>query len=392
MPQKLLQYGAKKNPAELSEVLAYIFEQNNELSDQGRRGTPVCIWGTHGLGKTQLVHDYAKSRGWKFAYIAPAQFEEMGDLHGMPVEYDPTPDQPNSGDEITIYYPPDWVPKEEGPGILLLDDMNRADDRILRGCMQLLQNFELKSWQLPGKWQIVATANPEGGDYSVTPMDDAMLTRMMHVTMVFDPKAWGKWAMNNEVDERGIDFVLTYPETVTGQRTTPRTLTQFFQQIKGIEDLAAEEEMVRVLGESALDSSTVTAFISFIRDGLQKLMSAEEILTAKDFPTVEKRLNEISFDKTSSEGNGEPSGETTKRKRVDRLNAQCYRLLRHICWNENYHADPSHGPNLVAFLRCSVIPSDLRSALYMDITREAENGVLELIRDDELAREFLGAL
>ena len=52
--------------------------------------------------------------------------------------------------------------KDEGPGILLLDDINRADDRILRGCMQLLQNFELTSWKLPPKWQIVATANPEG--------------------------------------------------------------------------------------------------------------------------------------------------------------------------------------------------------------------------------------
>ncbi|HIN85841.1 MAG TPA: ATPase, partial [Myxococcales bacterium] len=118
----------------------------------------------------------------------------------------------------------------------------------------------------------MATCNPEGGDYSVTPMDDAMITRMMHVTMVFDAKVWGKWATQNEVDERGIDFVLTYPETVTGKRTTPRTLTQFFRQTKGIKDLKEDEELVRVLGESALDSSTVTAFISFIRDGLQKLI------------------------------------------------------------------------------------------------------------------------
>ena len=91
---------------------------------------------------------------------------------------------------------------------------------------------------------------------------------MMHVTMVFDAKTWGKWAMQNGVDERGIDFVLTYPETVTGKRTTPRTLTQFFNQTKGIADLKEKEELVRVLGK-ALDSSTVTAFISFIRDGLQ---------------------------------------------------------------------------------------------------------------------------
>ena len=75
MTQQLLQYGAKKNPAELSDILTYIFERNNALTKQDERGTPVCIWGTHGLGKTQLVQDFAKQLGWQFAYMAPAQFE-----------------------------------------------------------------------------------------------------------------------------------------------------------------------------------------------------------------------------------------------------------------------------------------------------------------------------
>ena len=95
--------------------------------------------------KTALVKDLAKKHGWKFRYCAPAQFEEMGDLHGLPVRLDPNPDV--QGDETTVYMPPDWVPKEddEGPGILLLDDLNRADDRILRGLMQLIQEFEMFS-------------------------------------------------------------------------------------------------------------------------------------------------------------------------------------------------------------------------------------------------------
>ena len=53
-------------------------------------------------------------------------------------------------------------------------------------------------------------------------------------------------------------------------------------------------------------------------------------------------------------------------------------------------AIPAHKDNLVAFLKCPIIPSDLRTALYMDISREARNGVLELIQDEGLAKEFLG--
>ena len=143
MAVEYIEFGKKGSSKEINEILSHIFKRNNDLSKDNKRGTAVCIWGTHGLGKTQMVRDYALKHKWKFSYIAPAQFEEMGDLHGMPNVIDP--DEKISGDEYTVYSPPDWVPREEGPGILLLDDINRADDRILRGCMQLLQNFELTS-------------------------------------------------------------------------------------------------------------------------------------------------------------------------------------------------------------------------------------------------------
>ena len=176
-------YGASLDARALERTLAHVFRANLQNEEDGRRSnargtrpTPICIWGSHGIGKTAVVKSFAERNGWKFRYCAPAQFEEMGDLHGLPVRHDP--DASVTGDETTIYMPPEWVPKDgdEGPGILLLDDINRADDRILRGIMQLLQEFEMFSWTLPSKWQIVCTANPEGGDYAVTTMDDAMVT------------------------------------------------------------------------------------------------------------------------------------------------------------------------------------------------------------------------
>ena len=293
-----IEFGKKLNNKELKKLLNHIFERNNSLNNSKKRGTPICIWGTHGLGKTQIVRDYAINKGWKFSYIAPAQFEEMGDLHGMPNVIDP--DEKISGDEYTVYSPPDWVPKEEGPGILLLDDINRADDRILRGCMQLLQNFELTSWKLPPKWQIVTTANPEGGDYSVTPMDGAMLTRMLHTTLKFDAKIWAEWAINSNVDDRGISFVLTYPELINSERTTPRSLTQFFEQIQSINDLKENLDLVEALALSSLDEITVSSFIAFINDELKQLIEPEEILETKDFSKIKIRIEEISIDKNGS--------------------------------------------------------------------------------------------
>lgn len=370
--------GPKLDAMALDRMLSHVFQCNDEVAQTGRRGTPVCIWGTHGLGKTEMVKNFALSRGWHLAYCAPAQFEEMGDLHGIPTIYDPTPDQPNSGDEYTVFAPPEWVPKVTGPGILLLDDINRADDRILRGIMQLLQNFEMFSWQLPERWQIVATANPEGADYSVTPMDDAMLTRMLHFTLTFDAKAWARWAVGAGVDSRGIAFVLNYPETVTGRRTTPRTLVHFLEQIQGIRDFKAELELVATLAAACLDETTVAAFISFVNDDLSMLLNPADVLDAKSPREWQKRFTEL------SKGKG---GAT----RVDRIATICTRLFLHVTAKE-YRDQSGHAENFAEFLLQEAIPNDLRGSLLMDLSRQKAGDVQKLLRDKRLAKLFLEKL
>ena len=375
MSDRLLQYGSRLNPREMETALERIFHRNQDIGNS-QRPTPICIWGTHGLGKTQLIESFARARGWKFAYCAPAQFEEMGDLHGMPTLVKADSDSGISA--YTAYAPPDWVPREKGPGILLLDDLNRADDRILRGLMQLIQNFELFSWRLPDQWQIVATANPEGGDYSITPMDDALLTRMLHLTMTFDAKAWAFWATRTGVDSRGIAFVLNYPEIVTGKRTTPRTLTQFFQQIASISDLKADLDYIRILASSALDDSTVGAFLSFVNDELAELVSPEDVLEAQSFTPVKKRIQQLS---KSSKGV----------HRIDRLSAICTRIFLYLT-SERYRFQPRHQENLISFLTEDLIPNDLRMAMVIDLLKNGSEQVVGILKDKRLSFLLIEAM
>ena len=273
-------YGSRVNAGELTAFLTHMLQVNADLEERGRRRVPVCIWGRHGIGKTEIVERLARDQGYGLAYLAPAQFEEMGDLIGMP---EIVGDEAAGEEVVTVFRPPDWVPTVEGPGILLIDDVNRADGRILGGIMQLLQDFRLYSWSLPPGWQIILTANPDGGDYQVTPLDDAFLTRMVHISLDFDAREWARWAESAGVDPRGINFVLAYPETVTGHRTTPRSLTQFLNAIERIDDLNRELPLLRMLGESCLDDLTVTAFIQFVRQHLHTLPSPAELLAADDF-------------------------------------------------------------------------------------------------------------
>lgn len=357
-------YGTETRAKEVVQFVEHILNANQEAEQNGKKKTPICIWGRHGIGKTEIVEQIAKQNDYQWSYIAPAQFEEMGDLIGMPAV--------ENGK--TIFRKPEWVPTEEGRGILLIDDVNRADDRILRGIMQLLQNFELVSWSLPKGWQIVLTANPDGGDYSVTPMDDAMLTRMMHITMRFDVKDWALWAEQNGIDERGINFVLTYPEIVNGNRTTPRTLVQFFEAIAPIKDLNKEIGLVQMLADSCLEENTGATFISFINQNLGKLIAPEDILGADKFK--EKVRNPI-------------YGIVNKEAlRVDILATLCTRMVNYLQLN-TAKLTPAQLENLKLFIKMDFLPNDIRLTMLQDLMTSKNASVKMVMADPEIGKMLL---
>lgn len=370
-----MSYGQTLTEEALKPVLEHILKENIRETEKNPQtvGTPVCIWGNHGIGKTQMVEELALANGWHFAYCAPGQFEEMGDFHGMPhiVHRD--------GRTVTESAPPRWVPSLDGPGILLLDDINRADDRILRGIMQLLQNHQMGTWSLPSKWQIVATANPDNGKYSVTSMDEAMLTRLLHFTLQFDARVWAVWATAKGVDPRGISFVLSYPETVSGSRTTPRTLTQFFGKIAGIKNLKEEISLVTSLGMACLDDATVAAFVAFINDDLAILPEPREILEADTPHKVDAWREKIHLLAQGKNGT----------VRVDRLSAVLTRVILHLS-QPNFRVTDTVAKNFIAFFQLEVLPRDLGIGQYPSLHKGATHG-LKALMDRADVKGSLGA-
>jgi MoxR-like ATPase len=364
-----LTYGAKVSAQIVTRLLDHALDTMLAAEPTDDRPTPVCIWGLHGIGKTELVREVAQQRGCQLVYLAPAQFEEMGDLIGMP----------RIVGDVTAFAPPAWVPTTKGPGILLLDDVNRADDRILRGIMQLLQYSTLVSWQLPAHWLIVLTANPDGGDYSVTPLDDAMLNRMLHITMEFDLRAWARWAESAGVDPRGINFVITYPELVSGKRTTPRSLVQFFNSIRHIDDLREELPLIKILGDACLDEATTQAFINFVHLRLDLLPTPAQILEADDFAVIADRLSRLVI----SDGGAA--------RRLDILNVVVTRLSNYLLLRKADLSDAELN-NLRQFLLLDLIPNDLRLAMAQELTNSKRPGLMRLYAIPEIGALLLNKM
>lgn len=357
-------YGLELSATEIVDFLKHVHTPEGLSSAVRDYIRPVCLWGRAGIGKTQLVKAYAEKNGFDFAYIAPAQFEEMGDFHGLP--------QIGTDGRMT-YAVPHWVPKSGRPGILLIDDFNRADERILKGLMQLFQDHRLMSWELPENWHILCTANPEQSDYAVTMLDDAMLTRMLHVSMTFDAKAWAEWASDQGIDDRGISFVLTYPESAMGRLTNPRTLTSFFRHTQRLTNLKESAKLVNTLGCSLLDRETVTAFMTYVHDELDRIPTPEEILLATEFDKVATRLKEMVT-----------KGNTI---RLDILGAVCTRLLLHL---RKQGETAVSVQNLIAFMKLPFLPNDLRAPMHVEVVRDLKLAAKAISADRELAQMILG--
>jgi hypothetical protein len=350
-------FGPRLTGKRFERFIEHVFVGNAARMQGGQEPVPCCIWGRHGIGKTQSVRDFAARRGIGFVQINPAQFEEMGDITGMPkvVDVENTPDNPL--DDVTIYIMPDWAKEmhRQGPeGILLLDDFNRADGRIIRGIMQLLQDRRMVSWELPARWQIFLTANPDGGDYAVTPLDDAVLTRMSHVTLEFDHRAWADWARRAGIDERGIAFVLSYPELVGTARTTPRSLVNFFSQIQPIPNLQGDLDLVDCLARACIDDGSADAFVGFVRTHLGRIPHADDILSAADFRRdVVPRLRELA----------RPEGGAL---RADILSVVVDRIVAALVASRSGLPDVART-NAVELLAWEDLPSDLRFAALMQL-------------------------
>ena len=217
-----------------------------------------------------------------------------------------------------------------------------------------------RMYREPGGWRLLG---------------DAMLTRLMHVTLAFDVRAWAAWATRAGVDPRGIDFVLTYPEVVTGKRTTPRSLVQVFSQLTGISDLKRDLKLVATIARGGLDESTVRAFLAYINNELEHLVNAEEILESKSFKEVSGRI--------AAAGRGK--GGTM---RLDRLSAICTRLLLAIAGDRCEMPTELQRNNVVAFLTMNELPADLRFSMHRDIVALPGDRP-SLVQDPVLARMVL---
>ncbi len=151
-----------------------------EVAYRARR--PVLLSGPTGVGKSEIIRRVAGTLGVDVT-VLDLSLLEPPDLVGLPVVVDGR----------TQYALPSILPRE-GNGILLLEELNRAERYIQQPALQLLSARRLHEYELPEGWMCIATVNPQTAEYHVTALDKALRARFLEVNVRADRASWLAWA------------------------------------------------------------------------------------------------------------------------------------------------------------------------------------------------------
>lgn len=171
----------------------------------GGRGKAIFIYGAPGIGKTEIVGQAATKLDCALLNL-DVQFMQPEDFMGIPKTVDVVePDIQNGvvinpGRGFTRSNPPRSLPTDNGAngngGIIFLDEMNRANSKVISTLMQFVQMGRVgEDYKLPpgNQWIIVAAGN-RASEAQVAEFDFALADRFTIYNYVPSVERWSDWA------------------------------------------------------------------------------------------------------------------------------------------------------------------------------------------------------
>jgi hypothetical protein len=387
------------NTDELKTFVNHIVNNNRYLQENGKIPVAIAVEGEAGIGKTSTILEIGKDLGLNVVKINLSQIEEIGDLTGFPVKEFEVVKTTEDGSKVTKWVPentmpmyiqnkyvptgekrmthatPEWIQGKEEGGILILDDYTRADSRFLQACMELIDRQTYISWKLPKDWHIILTTNPDNGDYNVTSIDVAQKTRFITTYLKFDAECWARWAEQNDIDSRCINFLLMHPETVT-QKTNARSITTFFNSISSVENFEESLPLIQMIGEGSVGAEFATLFTTFIHNKLDKMVSPKDMLTNASWEYVKGQMGSA-MGKVADDG-----------YRADIASVLAHRLINYtVVYSEKNTVDQKILDRITNFITDKdIFNNDLKYAIIKGIVNGNKAKFTKLMMNAEIAK------
>jgi hypothetical protein len=178
--------------------------------------TPLIV-GRHGIGKSQIVYQYAESIGASVVEIRAGQLADAGEIVGL-AEF--LRDGETGQIISTKFFKPHFLPTS-GKVVLFIDEINRGSKDILQALFQIVydRKISLNGYELGPEMSIVAAMNPDTSDYDLLSFDDSAFNdRFLQIKFEPTVKEWATYMRKGKgYDSSYIDFILESPEMLNSK-------------------------------------------------------------------------------------------------------------------------------------------------------------------------------
>jgi MoxR-like ATPase len=156
-------------PLSIAAAKAALIEQ---YCDATLRRRASMLWGPRGVGKSSVVRQVAAHFGVPLVDLRLTTIEPV-DIRGAIY-----------ADDVqakTVWFPPEFLPGPEQPqGILFLDELTAADQRLQISAYSLILDRRVGHYALPDGWQVIAAGNASFHGAVSHDMGTALADRMFH--------------------------------------------------------------------------------------------------------------------------------------------------------------------------------------------------------------------
>jgi MoxR-like ATPase len=175
-----------------------------QFGDPVLRRRATMLWGSRGVGKSSVVRQVAERFGVPLVDLRLTTIEPV-DIRGAIF-----------ADERlgkTVWFPPEFLPGDESPaGILFLDEITAADQRLQVSAYSLILDRRVGHYRLPDGWMIAAAGNASFHGAVSHDMGTALADRMFHLNVHATIDAFLDYGLARDIAPEVMAFLRIRPD------------------------------------------------------------------------------------------------------------------------------------------------------------------------------------
>lgn len=284
----------------------YVLTASQKVKDS------VLMIGYHGIGKTDIVKEWAKENDI-YLEVLYLSIQEPADLAGIPYN------RVVNDKQIEYWSTPSWLDnmynasKEGKKCALFLDELSRAQLDVRQTALQLVLDKKIHQHSLPEDTLIIAADNPDNGDYQVEALDPALKDRFLVIDIEIDVKTWLDYANIHNINKIVKSFIVDNPNKLYFKpdeganddiTATPRSWTKLASYIDIIDNIPREVYYPIIRGK--IGSALAAQFLNYMNN-FKNLISVQDVealvdsLKSRKIEDIGKAVKELLKDSEASQ-------------------------------------------------------------------------------------------